>query len=208
MPKKPDERVDLPALLKTLGTAVELGPTTLKLTDPNMTFDQYERLVAGIGNFYKASKFWGGDVLLAGEVLFGEEGYQAAHHLGITEGALQDWVRVARLVPPERRRGELSWSHHRSVAPLEPAQQIAMLDRAVSERLDVRGLNDLLGQLELTPGLSPLGTDSRHVKAQVVELVLDAAEHVYHQAQRMPDGDYRVPPEPMARLAAALGEED
>jgi len=49
-------------------------------------------------------------------------------------------VHVASRFEVSRRRKNLSWSHHETVASLEPDQQDHWLDRAVADRLSVADL--------------------------------------------------------------------
>ncbi|GIW95914.1 MAG: hypothetical protein KatS3mg110_3955 [Pirellulaceae bacterium] len=77
----------------------------------------------------RASPWWIGDLLLAGDARFGEAFSQACQ--GWVSGEqLQRYESIARRVPPENRRATLSWSAHAVVARLEPAKQREMLELA------------------------------------------------------------------------------
>ena len=95
------------------------------------TRDEYEALGYALGAAHRAIQFAGGDYILEGEKLFGQEAYQLQESLGISEEQRRQWVRVAERIPLERRRPELRWAHHREVAALEPAEQDAWLEKAV-----------------------------------------------------------------------------
>lgn len=77
----------------------------------------------------RASPWWIGDLLLAGDAHFGEEFSQACQ--GWVSGEqLQRYESIARRVPPENRRPTLSWSAHAVVARLDHARQREMLELA------------------------------------------------------------------------------
>ena len=51
---------------------------------------------------------------------------------------------VSKHVPPERRRSDLSWSHHRLIANLPAEYQIKMLTKAADEHLATREVGRIL----------------------------------------------------------------
>ena len=53
------------------------------------------------------------------------------------KGTLMNYASVARRVPRSKRRAELSWSHHETVASRDFAEQDQWLDRAVTEGFSV-----------------------------------------------------------------------
>ena len=78
----------------------------------------------------KASPWWIGDMLLAGDAAFGETFSQACE--GYVSGdQLQRYESVARRVPPKNRNPQLSWSAHAAVARLADAEQRRLLAEAV-----------------------------------------------------------------------------
>ncbi len=77
----------------------------------------------------RASPWWIGDLLVAGDAQFGEAFSQACQ--GWVSGEqLQRYESIARRVPPENRRASLSWSAHAAVARLSPEKQREMLELA------------------------------------------------------------------------------
>ena len=70
------------------------------------------------------------------EVLQGSTGY--------TYGGLAHLAYVAKRIEFWRRRQNLSWSHHREVAPLEPAEQDEWLDKAEQEGWAVHTLRQAI----------------------------------------------------------------
>jgi hypothetical protein len=55
-----------------------------------------------------------------------------------------EFARVSRRFPLDRRRVELSWSHHLVVAALDPAEADEWLDRAEAERWNVAELRGMV----------------------------------------------------------------
>jgi len=77
----------------------------------------------------RASPWWIGDLLNAGDARFGEAFSQVCE--GFVSGdQLQRYESVARRVPPRNRRPNLSWSTHAVVARLDDHQQRDMLRQA------------------------------------------------------------------------------
>ena len=77
----------------------------------------------------KASPWWIGDMLNAGDALFGEAFSQACEGF-ISGDQLQRYESVARRVPAENRNPRLSWSCHASVARLNGPGQRKLLAQA------------------------------------------------------------------------------
>ena len=77
----------------------------------------------------RASPWWIGDLLNAGDVHFGEEFSQVCEGQ-VSADMLQRYESVARRVPPENRSPNLSWSAHAAVARLPHDRQREMLRRA------------------------------------------------------------------------------
>lgn len=124
-------------------------PTALILTE-ELTWEAYESLATYFGKLGDSTNWWLGDLLIYGERIFGEEAAQAVEASGRSPQTLQQACRVAMRISPGRRRRELSWSHHRTVAPLEPEEQDAWLERAVDQRWTRR---ELEAQLKPEPVL-------------------------------------------------------
>jgi hypothetical protein len=77
----------------------------------------------------RASPWWIGDLLNAGEASFGEEFSQVCRG-HVSGDQLQRYESVARRVPVENRNPNLSWSSHAMVARLPSDQQRAALKLA------------------------------------------------------------------------------
>ena len=77
----------------------------------------------------RASPWWIGDLLNAGDAAFGESFSQVCEGY-ISGDQLQRYESVARRVPPRNRRENLSWSAHAVVARLSGEYQRQMLKQA------------------------------------------------------------------------------
>lgn len=115
-------------------------------------FDTYEEWAAfakPLGALVKQSLWLLGDWLIAGEQRFGEMYAQALDLTGLDYDTLRTAKWLAGRFPPERRRDNLTWSHHREVAALPVEQQERLLDLAAPTdanpqmpRLSTRELRD------------------------------------------------------------------
>ena len=77
----------------------------------------------------KASPWWIGDILNAGDAHFGEMFSQLCEGI-VSAEMLQRYESVARRVPAENRREGLSWSAHSVAARLDPQPQRELLKQA------------------------------------------------------------------------------
>lgn len=105
-----------------------------------MSFEDWCEAGAKLGRFGKAIQWWIGDWLNYGAVAYGEKYSRALEATGYEYQSLRDMASVAGEFEVSRRRDNLSWSHHREVAPLARAEQEAVLDRAESEGLSHKQL--------------------------------------------------------------------
>lgn len=121
------------ALLADLEKAGAISITGLYLSDPGLPYEQFEALCVLLGKMHEAVRFAIGDAIILGEHLYHEEAYQAIEAMGLSVDARREYVRVAQQVPRSIRREDLSWSHHRAVAPMKPKEQRQWL-RAASQQ--------------------------------------------------------------------------
>jgi hypothetical protein len=129
--------------------------TGLTIEDPEISFEHYRRVGRQLGALGDCVRFAAGDWMNAGLAIFGDDAYDAFDALGVNEDTLDQYRWVAEAIPPERRRvGRVRWSLHRLVAKLEPAEQVAWLDRAEEDRLLYR---ELKAQLDAVEGTRVLG---------------------------------------------------
>ena len=131
-------------LLAELEAAGAISTIGLHLADPNLPYSQFEALCTLLGKMHEAVRFAIGDAILLGEKLYGEKAYQAFESLNISEKGMWEYMRVSLRVPRSRRRKDLSWSHHRAVASLEPAEQKEWLKAASDQRMSHHQLRQAL----------------------------------------------------------------
>jgi hypothetical protein len=178
----------------------------------NMTFEQWDDLGLAVCEARDCTGWWIGDWLLFGEATFGETYAQARALTGRSYGGLRNLSYVARHVPRSRRCESLSWSHHAVVAPLEPEEQIAWLDRAeaggwsvdllASTLRDARSLvtsgDTMESETVESPSASQLMIERPSLREVAAEIV--AAERDEH-------GRTCIGSNVLERLRAALAEE-
>lgn len=180
--------------------------TRVGLTLPSsMTYDQYEAVGRLFRTWNETMKWAMGDWLLAGEALFGEDAYQASEELGLSVGQRQQYLRIAQRIPIARRRPELTWSHHRSVAALDPADQDRWLAEAVKKGWTKAQMEEAIRALPAGAAVAPPQDTPDPPFVYVVERVANAAERVWAAAQPADAEHYMVDAGPMRDLALALG---
>jgi hypothetical protein len=139
------------ALLADLEAAGAISTVGLHLSDPNLPYDQFEALCVLLGKMHEAVRFAIGDAIILGEKLYGEDVYQALEALNISEKGRWEYMRVSARVPRSSRRKDLSWSHHRAVAALPPAEQKKWLKTASDQRLSHHALREALSDAAPEP---------------------------------------------------------
>lgn len=117
-----------------------------------------------------AVHWWIGDWLNYGEQKYGEKYAQALDGTGFAYQTLRADAYVASRIELLRRRNNLSWSHHREVAALEPAEQDAMLDLAEKEGLTREGMRAAKRKTLATDDAFELVTEARNLMAEACEL--------------------------------------
>jgi hypothetical protein len=100
--------------------------TVAAIVPANISFSNWERTWAAVGGVRESSKWWQGDLLLVGEAKYKEKYSQALDQTSSEYGTLRNIAYVAGKFSPERRRPELTWSHHQAAAgvPAEVADNI------------------------------------------------------------------------------------
>ena len=106
------------------GLALPNSVTEIALDLPKgMSLAQWQRTGESLGQIDRACRWWIGDWLSYGALEYGERYASASAATGYSEQTLMDAVWVARSVPKSRRVKRLSFSHHKAVAKLKPAEQ-------------------------------------------------------------------------------------
>ena len=173
---------------------------------PMISYDRAEALAANLGRATDSMQFVVGDFIVQVEALFPEHWTQAVEALGLDEADRIRMARVAARVPLERRKRQLSWSHHRLVAHLDAEAQEHWLNMAVNENLSTAVLRDRLREQRDKEKGAALGALPTPPRSYVLERVGDAAETVARTARKVDEG-WLVSFEAMRDLAGALGVE-
>ncbi|HSH45129.1 MAG TPA: LmbU family transcriptional regulator [Longimicrobiales bacterium] len=106
-----------------------LTPAGLELP-PDLAYDDWEDVGRSLRAIEGAVQWWIGDWLNYGERKYGERYTQAIEATGYAYDTLAGAAYVARQIESCRRRQNLSWSHHKEVAALDPPEQDALLSAA------------------------------------------------------------------------------
>lgn len=113
---------------------------------PRDELDVREWAEAGrrIGSVGRNIQWLLGDWITYGNHKFGERYTRASKITGYDKQTLMNMVYVASRFSIERRRENLSWSHHEALAALEAADQDRWLDDAAEHRWSVLDLRTML----------------------------------------------------------------
>lgn len=120
--------MELLASLRRLGAATE---TSLDLP-VDITYEQFEALGVVLGRAQRTVTWMIADWINHGEAVFGEKVAQAVEVTNLNPDTLDNYARVARKVPRERRIAGVPFGVHAEVAPLEPAEQKEWLGKAAA----------------------------------------------------------------------------
>lgn len=128
----------------------EITPYSLSL--PRLTpFAQWEEIGLLVSKIQGASSWWIGDLILAGESLYGDRIYNESIALTHYDYAtLQNKKWVSRVFPVARRRRELTYSHHQEVASnadLPEGDQDNLLEQAVQNKWSSKDLRKKLREI-------------------------------------------------------------
>jgi hypothetical protein len=201
----------------------DLTATSMDLRIANPSFEDWENMGRAVSFVGNAWQWWVGDWLVIGESLFGEEAAQAVDDhesrydiarrvTGKPQGTLQNIRSVCARVSKERRRAELDFTHHEKVASLDPEDQIFWLEKAVEEKMTTSELASAIRDFK--KGATPEDEPETDPEPGPGESKVSRSEQrdtvlylVFQQAQRLSDGDYKLPSEVYAQVAAAVGED-
>lgn len=131
------------------------GPSGMTQLTRDATFADWQACGEHLRGIERQIQFWIGDWVNYGRERWGEAAEQgiaseaevlAAEATGWKPETVEQYARVARQVAPDRRDPDLSYSHHREVSDLPPAEQAAWLARAKGENLSRDGLRHAIRQ--------------------------------------------------------------
>lgn len=116
------------------------SPTVLRVNAP-LTFDRWVQVGEALVHMMDGVQWWLGDWWRYGERHYGECAPQGLP-LGWKLHTIQNAAWVASRIEPARRVPGLGFSHHSTVAALEPPVQDMLLARAAAEHLSVREVRE------------------------------------------------------------------
>lgn len=214
-----------------LGVVVDMNGLEFRDGAREPTLQEWLQVGKNLFSVFESMHFCVGDWINAGEAFFGEEIYDAFtspldRATAIAPLTLRDpqtlinWASTARKVAKERRRmkpreddplqRKLTYEHHYAVAPLEPAEQVEWLDRAIEKGWSSRELREAI-QKAKNPSTADEDLDNGNGSGggdglTIAERIERAAMLVYKQGEPR-DGGAFVPNEPWHQLGSALGQE-
>ena len=173
--------------------------------DHTVSFDEW----ADVGRVLGAASSWAsfalGDWLVHGETTWPDTYAQAIEYTRKPKATLLELARVARKVPPTRRRERLSWSHHQAVAARTPEEQTEWLDAAEANGWS---LEELRGMLAAPRRLGEKPHQRFPARAAQTERIVDVAKTIVATCMPEKDGTVHVPGDLFERLARAVYAED
>ncbi len=99
------------------------------------TFEEWAGAAEWGQDMEEALQFCIADLIEHGEHRYGEKYSQALRATSYSEQTVKNLTRVARAIPPERRRPDLNFAIHETVAALPEPEQEQWLDKAEAEGL-------------------------------------------------------------------------
>lgn len=122
---------------------LDLGPVRLSATSVNFlsrpTLEEWGNVMEFVERADNAVQWWVGDLINAGENMFGEEASQ-----WFSDATWRRWAWVCEKVQPALRRADLSFTHHEVIARLEPREQKHWLAQAAQHGWSVSELRKQL----------------------------------------------------------------
>lgn len=111
---------------------------------PGLSWDEWTTLWSTVDQTNRSAQFWAGDALLAGRDAFGERFAQVVDPKYINQQRGAMWV--CSRIEPSRRKANLSYSLHRELASLEPAEQDRWLALAAADTWTVKDLKEAMAR--------------------------------------------------------------
>jgi hypothetical protein len=135
-----DQVITVSGLVETVAqerVPADLNEVSLTLPD-GLSLDAWLKIGRVLRTVERSAMWWIGDWIRYGERRYGRMYEQAMQTTGYSYQTLADAKWVAEQYEISARAEKLSWSHHRVVARVEPAQREEMLRRVAASGLSVR----------------------------------------------------------------------
>lgn len=145
------------------------------------TFEQWLACGDFINKSQEAIHFWIGDWLNYGERTWGERYKDALERTKYDYQTLRNDKWIASRIPPERRKKELSFSHHQEVADLPSEEQEELLHKAADEDMNRSDFRKLVESRKGENNTSKLS--GRPDKLQLTHSILNANDAFVRQME-------------------------
>lgn len=126
-------------ILAVMSHSFVLTPVGLFI-DGNPTLEEWETVGVSLRAFERASRWLVGDWVMQGEYRYGEKYAQAMEATEYSKQGLADIVWVCRQYPVDQRRADLSFEHHRIMAPFPAEMRNYFFDLAAQYNWNGRQL--------------------------------------------------------------------
>lgn len=111
---------------------------------PDLSIEQYLAISRTFQQIQKSLSFWYGDLLHAGEEMFGEDFAQAIPDMARASETLLKYKAVAARIPRDIRQKTLGWTAHFYCAYIPEEQRGPLLEIAANVGLSSRELKDVV----------------------------------------------------------------
>lgn len=137
--------------MSVLAESEVFRPTSLAL-ELDLPFERWLEIGELLAGIHRATPWWIGDWWNEGERRWGERA-TAAEMFGLRPETLSNYAHVAKAIPEQSRRSDVSFSTHALVASLPTRQRDKWLKRASEEHLSGGDLRELMrGSGAVDPG--------------------------------------------------------
>lgn len=139
------------------------------------TFDNWQECGEFIKKAEGAVNFWLGDWIRYGEGHYGEMYTQALEESGYSLGTLQNDKYVAGQIESSRRREDLTFDHHQTVAGLEVEDQEKLLNLAEDKKIKTNDFRKLVKKFKTDKAIKarannlPTFTDDRLINGDCLD---------------------------------------
>ncbi|MFA5321959.1 MAG: hypothetical protein WC373_04740 [Smithella sp.] len=126
-----------------LGVKCRIDETSLLIPD-GTSFEAVEQMFSAMTGLKNCVQWYIGDLLVFAERQYGEKYAQLLDATDYEYHSLCNICYVATRIAPQVRCKQLSFAHHRVVAPLQIEDQKKYLKIAIDQKLSAAGLRDLV----------------------------------------------------------------
>lgn len=164
-------------------------PKCLKI-DHGVKIDRWLWVMREMSKMGESVQFWIGDAITYGEHEYGEMYSQAMEFTGLDKDTLEDHVYVAQNVK-STLRNELSFSHHKAVAPLKAPEQKKWLAEAKQEGWSYRELRRKIEESKREPKISANTPKTDYLDAGFKKFLVDLENRLLSDVKECPYDPFR-----------------